>query len=95
MKKKINNKRLSINKIAHIYNRRSRACAKCPVANRNCRLATFNGETICDICSKSFVEGFTKGVKFQKHRYDIKPRGFFDYSCYNSITTNNRKYSKD
>ena len=66
MKKKTNYNRLSINKIAHIYNGRSRACAKCPVANRNCRLATFNGETICDICSKSFVEGFTKGVKYER-----------------------------
>lgn len=72
MTKKVNNKRLSINKIAHIYNGRSRACVKCSFNLQNqYHYIGFRKEVledICKHCNKSFVEGFIKGAKYERKR---------------------------
>lgn len=61
-----NNKRkLSIHKIANLYNSRSRACEKCPF--RYQLQYNIKGVTVCNICSSAFVEGFIKGTKYIKN----------------------------
>lgn len=52
-------KRLSIRTIAKQTNGRSRACARCKYLG----LCTPDVSTIC---YNSFIEGFIKGVKYQK-----------------------------
>lgn len=50
--------KMSIRKAALLADGRSRACAKCPVKRLN--------PNMCMQCSSTFVEGFTKGVKFAR-----------------------------
>lgn len=52
--------RKSIDDVAMEYNGRSKACTKCHVPNHIKPYVCFN------VCSKAFVEGFKKGVKYQK-----------------------------
>lgn len=62
------NKKLSIDRIANIYNSRSRACTKCPFSIHNpihyIGIKERVLDDICGQCNKSFIEGFKKGYKF-------------------------------
>lgn len=54
-------KKLSINKIAAQYSGRSRACAKCSYFTKIC-----SKYDLFTLCNRSFIEGFIKGVKYNK-----------------------------
>ncbi|MGM9686554.1 MAG: hypothetical protein ACI3YI_10085 [Bacteroidaceae bacterium] len=54
--------RESIEAIAREYNGRSKACAKCGAPNHIKPYVCFT------ICTKAFIEGFKKGVKYQKEQ---------------------------
>ena len=51
--------RKSIEQIAREANGRSRACKKCP------HLKYYTPD-LCNVCYKSFIEGFIKGYKYKK-----------------------------
>lgn len=63
IKNKSNNKRISIRKIAALYDGRSQSCSKCKKKVFFC-LST--GQF--DICRERFIEGFIKGVKYWKEQ---------------------------
>lgn len=50
----------SIERVSMEYNGRSRACMKCHVPDHIKPYVCFN------VCSKAFVEGFKKGVAYEK-----------------------------
>lgn len=54
-----------ITKEASRVNLRSRKCANCPFNTRPKSRCT---EEIWNLCSNSFIEGFKKGVKFNKQK---------------------------
>ena len=54
--------RESIEAIAREYNGRSKACAKCGAPNHIKPYVCFT------ICTKAFIEGFKKGVKYEKDK---------------------------
>lgn len=58
-------KTTSLDKVAYLYNGRSRACAKCTY-HHTC------GPLVMEVCTNSFVEGFKKGYKHRQKQITNK-----------------------